>query len=121
MQRPLKPCKYPGCRRLSVDGYCEEHRRKRTRDYDRQRGTPPERGYGSNWQKVRRIKLDQNPLCERCEKKGRVVIARLVHHKDRDSRNNSNENLESLCVACHEEEHKNERRGKAWGKRNDYA
>ena len=23
---PLKPCKHPGCRNLSTDGYCEEHK-----------------------------------------------------------------------------------------------
>ena len=111
---PLRPCKYPGCRKLSHNGcYCEEHQKKKVRDYDRQRGTPPERGYDSNWQKVRKMKIDTNPLCERCKKKGRVVVAKLVHHKDRNPRNNSQENLESLCVPCHEEEHKEERRGKA--------
>ena len=111
-KKPLKPCKHPGCRKLTINGYCGEHNKKRIHDYDKQRGTAPERGYNSNWQKARKIKLNENPLCERCKKKGFVVIARLVHHKDRNPRNNTGSNLESLCVACHEEEHKEERRGK---------
>lgn len=28
-----------------------------------------------------------------------------VHHKDRDKMNNNSENLESLCVLCHADEH----------------
>lgn len=56
--------------------------------------------------KVRDIKLRCNPLCERCESGGLVVVAKEVHHKkpwdkypdlalDLD-------NLESLCEPCHD-------------------
>jgi len=58
-------------------------------------------------------------LCERCLKKGLVVPARIVHHKEYINTNNitdpsvllSHKNLEALCQECHNEEHhKNQRR-----------
>ena len=39
-------------------------------------------------------------VCNRCG-----VEAELVHHRDRNRRNNSKENLEILCKACHQAEH----------------
>lgn len=51
------------------------------------------------------MKLNADPLCERCELAGRDVPAVLVHHKDRNSKNNINGNLESLCDRCHDLEH----------------
>jgi len=38
-----------------------------------------------------------------------VVIAALVHHRNRNPRNNEWSNLEALCTACHDEEHRRER------------
>jgi 5-methylcytosine-specific restriction protein A len=108
--KPLKPCKHPGCRKLSQTGYCEEHQKVVEKNYrnrqDEKRGTATERGYTWNWHKVRNMKLSENPLCERCEKNGKITIAVLVHHRDRNPRNNLEDNLESLCGMCHQEEHK---------------
>lgn len=39
--------------------------------------------------------------CERCGSTERL----LVHHKDRDRYNNTEENLETLCKSCHQAEH----------------
>lgn len=39
--------------------------------------------------------------CERCGSDENL----LVHHKDRNRRNNSLDNLEKLCKRCHQEEH----------------
>ena len=75
-----------------------------------QRGTATERGYDHTWKKIRDRKLNADPLCERCEAKGRVVVAVLVHHKDRNPLNNKPENHESLCDRCHDDEHKNDRK-----------
>lgn len=40
-----------------------------------------ERGYGSKWQKARLAFLASNPLCIRCEAKGRAVPATVVNHR----------------------------------------
>ena len=60
----------------------------------------------AHWRKIRDLKLSVHPLCERCERHGRDVIATVVHHIDRDEHNNGFENLESLCRDCHEIEHR---------------
>jgi 5-methylcytosine-specific restriction protein A len=110
---PPRPCRKPGCRKLSKDGsgWCEEHRGADKKQADVRRGTATERGYDWQWQKARKWKLRESPLCERCIK---PRPAELVHHRDRNPRNNAQENLESLCQYCHEIEHKDERwRGRA--------
>lgn len=53
-------------------------------------------------------------LCERCAAKGLIVPATQVHHKVRLTPENirdpkitcSWDNLEALCDACHQDEHK---------------
>ena len=85
------------------------------KENDVARGSAYERGYDRRWSKVRKMKLMESPLCERCQAAGRVVPAVLVHHVDRDPRNNESGNLEALCLACHQDEHK----GEVWGGRGD--
>ena len=55
------------------------------------------------------MKLAENPLCERCLEDHLTVSAILVHHQDHNQRNNEPENLESLCVMHHEDEHRGDR------------
>ena len=76
---------------------------------DRDRATAEQRGYGARWQKIRSAYLSRHPLCERCRVEGRTKAGDLVHHKDRNPKNNSYKNLESMCISCHDIEHKNER------------
>jgi 5-methylcytosine-specific restriction protein A len=88
--------------------------RKTQREYDKNRDMEPNRQFlhSMTWRKEREIYLNENPLCERCLAQGIVEPATLVHHKDRNQLNQSDENKEALCNACHEKEHENER----WGK-----
>lgn len=56
-----------------------------------------------------------HPLCERCEKAGKVVPAIDIHHKisfmtgktplDKKALAFDPNNLESLCKKCHQKEH----------------
>lgn len=110
--RSKHQCNYQGCRNLTTERYCEPHRKATEKAYDESRGTATERGYDALWAKVRSMKLNRDPLCERCDKSGRDVPAALVHHVDRDPRNRREENLESMCLPCHVKEHRNER----WGR-----
>jgi 5-methylcytosine-specific restriction protein A len=107
--KPPHHCNYPGCPHLTTKRYCPQHQKKADQDYEQGRGTAIERGYDYNWHKIRTLKLNYNPLCERCLLIGRAVIARLVHHKDSNPYNNDDNNLESLCEPCHDAEHKKER------------
>ena len=106
IQRGVRCC--PDCKPYRSATLASAHER-----YDRKRGTAKERGYGPTWARVRRLKLNRNPLCERCNS-----VANMVHHKDRDSRNNLEANLEALCNQCHAREHamdhETDRRLRSW-------
>ncbi len=115
-KRIPSPCRHPGCPALvEGGGYCDKHKKQekawKNRDYDRQRGTSAQRGYNAQWQKVRRLKLQQDPLCERCLKAGRLVAATVVHHiKPVDKYPElrlAMDNLQSLCQGCHNRIHGN--------------
>ena len=109
--RPKKPCSYPRCPELVAKGaYCEKHKKQEHKRLDSYRGTPKERGYDTQWTKVRAMKLQQDPLCEFCESIGKVTPAVLVHHiktiRDRPEIRLEMENLMSLCRSCHDEVHR---------------
>ena len=69
----------------------------------------------TKWRKLRLAHLMKHPLCERCEKAGKVVPAEDCHHKisfmtgktplDRKALAFDPDNLESLCKECHALEH----------------
>jgi len=44
------------------------------------RGTTHERGYGRQWQLLRQVVLNEEPVCRRCMARGRVTAATLVDH-----------------------------------------
>lgn len=61
------------------------------------------------WQKLRTLKKIQNPVCERCQKRGILTPAYIIHHKEYITEENylnddvffNIDNLESLCLECH--------------------
>lgn len=68
----------------------------------------------SRWRKLRLIKIQNNPLCEQCEKEGELTLAVHVHHiiplesatglaKEQLAYNYNN--LEALCEECHIKAH----------------
>lgn len=65
------------------------------------------------WTDCRKTYISQHPLCERCQAKGLIVPAHIVHHKIHLTQENINDpsislnhaNLESLCFECHNAEH----------------
>lgn len=115
--KPLHPCpgrgpRYRRCPNLVRSGVCAEcqpYENAIQKENDKQRGTATERGYDGKWAKIREIKLSKDPLCERCLLKGRIIEAVIVHHKDRNPKNNQLDNLESICLHHHEKEHKEDR------------
>ena len=65
------------------------------------------------WQKLRKLKLYINPFCERCSRNGIYNSAYIIHHKEYITDLNylddnifyNLDNLESLCLKCHNQEH----------------
>jgi 5-methylcytosine-specific restriction protein A len=74
------------------------------KDHDARRGTAHQRGYGVNWRKLREVVLNAEPVCRHCAERGRAVPAVEVDHIQplRDGGDNSRENLQPLCCACHD-------------------
>lgn len=119
-----KPC--PICRKVNTNktGYCDEHEPAYLKQkafyvykYNVRRGSPSKRGYDATWVKVRKTYLMQHPMCEQCEKEGRITPAREVHHikaiNDGGARLDP-DNLMAVCRPCHQkftEEQMRARRG----------
>jgi hypothetical protein len=115
---PAKACKRCKKRTTNRQGWCDscqirfDSRKKTdTKKYYRKRGTTTERGYGSDWQRVRAEKLETDPLCEcsRCREMQRVKMATIVHHikevEDFPDLRLVWDNLMGFNKKCHEVEH----------------
>lgn len=102
--KPKRPCGYPGCPKLTEGRFCEEHQKTIDDHYNKYERDPATRKhYGRSWKRIRDRFLGEHPLCERCQKEGRLTPAEEVHHIVPLSKggNNSTENLMSLCKSCH--------------------
>ena len=93
---------------------CLPYVKAAVRRYDQERDKGEQRQFlhSTTWRKIREMKLRRDPLCETHLAQGRTVAASMVHHVDGNELNNTDENHQSLCNDCHEEEHKKERFGK---------
>ncbi|GHU99172.1 HNH endonuclease [Clostridia bacterium] len=104
--KPLKPCRSPGCPNLSEEYYCERHRRAKAAEYNQFRRDPELQAFynGSRWRAMAKRQLKRQPLCGRCLAEGRLSAARIADHivsiKNGGARYDA-DNLQSLCVACH--------------------
>lgn len=69
----------------------------------------------ARWRRLRELKLQMNPLCERCEEEGRITMSEDVHHKisfmtvedpiRRQFLAYDFDNLQALCKQCHQKIH----------------
>ncbi len=125
--RPGRPCPGRGPRRGSCPNVirgpgvcpaCQPYEKAIAKEYDTRRGNSGERGYDAQWQQVREMKLNRDPLCEVHLKRDLIAVAAtLVHHirpiEQHPELRLVMENLMSLCAACHEEIHTGKSR---WGR-----
>lgn len=115
--RPKRPCSYPGCPNLTDGRFCEKHAKEEARRYERfQRDPATRKRYGGVWRKVRAAYLAVHPLCERCERQGKITPSEEVHHIKPLPEGGTNEfsNLMALCTSCHSEI--TAREGGRWGR-----
>ncbi len=69
----------------------------------------------TKWTRLRRLRLSDHPLCERCEEEGRVTAATEVHHvipvesgltrQEKERLMYDYFNLKALCHECHVKAH----------------
>lgn len=107
-KRASKSCRHPGCAAIATLGaYCDAHQvtAKAGTFSDARRGTASERGYGSDWAKLRkRILRRDKGLCQICLAGGKYRPAKSVDHiKPKfEGGDDHDENLQSLCKPCHD-------------------
>lgn len=69
-----------------------------------QRGTRQQRGYGANWDRLRKVVMARDKgLCQPCRAADRVTIASEVDHITPKSAGGTDDldNLQAICAACH--------------------
>lgn len=104
--RPKKTCNQPGCRNLTYQTYCDEHKNKLRKEFDNKRGNSAQRGYDHRWRKYRKMYLAHHPLCVDCKKNNRISLATVVDHivphkGDYELMWDVN-NHQALCKPCHD-------------------
>ena len=101
--KPKRPC---ATRLRSVaerEQYCAEHQKVMDKYYNQfQRDLLPTAVWPA-WKRIRDRYIKAHPLCEECEKQGKLTAAEEVHHKLPLSKGGNNErsNLMALCKSCH--------------------
>lgn len=113
-KKPLKPCIYRGCPKLTEDKYCNEHKEFNMKE----RATATERGYDSKWRRGRSRFLKVNPLCVRCKEEDRLVKATVVDHVKPHRGDKilfwDESNWQALCKRCHDKKTMTEDRYKEY-------
>ena len=107
-KKPKRPCSYPGCPKLTDGRFCEEHAKAEAKRYEKYDRDPAvRRRYGRAWKRIRDSYVQQHPLCEMCQKDGRLVATEEVHHKVplSEGGTHARDNLIALCKSCHAKIH----------------
>lgn len=99
------PCNKMGCRNLTTDRFCIEHKQLNsgwTRYHNGK--SRHERGYGSKWDKIRvAIKKRDKGLCQPCLIQGKLTLMHAVDHivSKAAGGTDNHSNLQCICESCH--------------------
>ena len=103
--KPLRPCRHPGCCVLVPDGYCDAHRPRRTADRSEEAQSWRWMYQTDAWDHLRGNQLLLEPFCRICAGRGLRTMAtdvdHIVDHKGSWALFSDPGNLESLCHSCH--------------------
>ena len=104
-QKPLRPCRHPGCPTLTREGWCEKHRPK----YQRKDSAEWHGWYSLPiWTKrLRPGQLVREPFCRACAQAGIRTRAEVVDHVQPHRGDwhlfTDEANLQSLCKYHHDQ------------------
>lgn len=124
-QKPLRPCRHPGCCVLVLDGYCAAHKPK-----DSARRSEASKSW--HWMyltpewvdDLRPEQLLREPFCRECAQRGIRTRATDVDHVEPHngdwSKFTDRSNLQSLCHSCHSRKTMAESRAKCEAFRRRY-
>ena len=93
---PMKPCRYPGCRRLSTTGWCDEHKSEPWGSTHK-----PTRLRGRRSQDRRKRIAERDGFC--CQICGRVTAVGIADHiiPLAFGGEDTEDNMQWVCPACH--------------------
>ena len=100
----------PGCKRLvrKGEGRCPEHRRERERARWREAG---HHLYKTGaWQIMREEAIRRQPVCASCGRLPSTVADHIEPHRSDEARFFDLDNVQALCVPCHNRKSGGERR-----------
>ncbi len=110
---PIKrPCKEPGCPKLTLDksGCCERHKAEQVCGWDISNGgkSSHQRGYGASWRRLRKQILDRDQhLCQVCRKQTATEVDHIIGKADGGTDDPGN--LQAICTRCHKKKTARER------------
>ena len=108
--KPQRPCKHPGCHRLTHGSRCSLHTRVDVTPMKRQRDRVYRR---RSWTDARDAYLDEHPCCVVCGSPERVQVDHIVPHRGDYSLMWDSSNWQTLCHSCHSAKTMRELRGVA--------
>ncbi len=105
-RKRLRLCRYPGCKHLTMAGYCELHA-KSTKYHTSPAARESKKFLNSAaWLNLRDLKISMHPWCEECAKSKPISVPAhevdhvLPRHTHPSLKLDIN-NLQSLCKECH--------------------
>ena len=106
-RKPPHPCNAPGCREVTHERFCAAHTQAERRRIDRERGGSTKRGYGSRWQRARRVYLAEHPWCvlvrdDRPCGEPSTVVDHIVPHRGDPVLFWDETNWQATCKPCHD-------------------
>lgn len=100
-RKAKKPCKHPGCPKLTEGKYCEDHK-----PLYPDRPSRESRGYTPKWRRIRAAYLRKHPLCVKCLAAGRyvqaTVVDHIIPHRGDEHLMWDESNYQALCKPCHD-------------------
>ena len=99
-RRAARPCSVAGCPDLIFgQGHlCSRHQVNQRRCNDARRLSATQRGYDSNWQRIRKAHLKKHPTCVDCGNRATEVDHAIPLA---NGGTNDESNLRSRCKSCH--------------------
>lgn len=104
--KPLKPCRHPGCRSLTREGYCPKHKPRRA---SRRTSAEYHSWYSLTvWtDDLRPMQLLREPFCRECARQGvrtwATVVDHVEPHRGDWTKFIDRGNLQSLCKHHHDQ------------------
>jgi len=106
--KPLRPCKRIGCRELTRNGYCDEHKTEGAASTRRRGASGAYRHLyqSGSYRRGRVMFLAEHPFCATCARAERTTIAteldHIIPHKGDADLFFDTSNWQGLCKRCHD-------------------